>query len=227
MLASAIHQNTQHAEEFTHDGGVQRLSDRAPVTNDEFVERSASYLVADTVGSVVSEYGELGTKIASLAALRWIPGYRSELALISLSRAYTRRCMDRGGRWTSGVHLLWWTRAKLIQEPIPELSPTDFRLQSGASLARQTELAQWRLIMLRLTFVSDIGSHAAVEQTESGVHHPVSHLSDLAERAAEATELPSVRKLTQWVRRHGVPALNDALPESAYRQISRALHDPW
>jgi hypothetical protein len=217
MHGSALEQREKHRKTYRRDDGAQRLADAEHVDNGEYVERDSSHLKSDSVGAIVAEYGELGTKIESLSQLRVLPGYRAELAMLSLARAYTNRCCELGGRWTSGIHLLWWTRMKLAADPVPSLGAGDFRYQSSASLARQQELAQWRLMTLRLVFISDVGSLALAEG------HRVSQVSNLADRAAEDTELPSVQKLKTWIKRYGIPLLDDAFPESSYRQLAIEL----
>ena len=48
--------------------------------------------------------------------------FRAELAMLSLGRAYVNRCGARGGRWISGLHLLWWTRPDSVP-PLVTTSP--------------------------------------------------------------------------------------------------------
>ncbi|MFH1465596.1 MAG: hypothetical protein ABIO70_14510 [Pseudomonadota bacterium] len=187
----------------------------APV-NGGYLESDPSLLRGDRVGAAVADYGFLPSKIASLVQLREIPGGRAELAMLSLGRTYVRRCMSREGRWTSGVHLTWWTQERLASDP--ELTPADFRLQSFTTLRRQAELAQWSIVMLRLTFLSDIASYAVQGRDEVGA------LVDLAEEAA-AEAGTSLRKLLRYVRARALPQLRGALPEARYRQIAAELHE--
>ena len=218
MLASADQQRLQHGAVYARNDGVQRLVDQLAVDNGEYVEPDSRYLDDDSVARIVVEYGELDTKIESLAQLRVVPGYRAELAMLSLGRSYAYRCCELGGRWTSGLHLFWWTRDKLEREPVPQLLSSDLRYQSAASLKRQVELAQWRLMMFRLVFISDIGAHAERDG------HPIMGLADLAERAAEETETPNVHKLRTWIRTRALPEIGSLMPEKQYRRMARELH---
>jgi hypothetical protein len=45
--------------------------------------------------------------------------------MLSLGRAYTNRCVERGGSWTSGIHLLWWTRRRLVEAEVFDPTPWD------------------------------------------------------------------------------------------------------
>ena len=216
LLDSALATNKEHRKVYETDG-PRLVTDGTNVGNGEYVERSTDLLRKDDVGEVVADYGEYGTKIESLAQLRTLPGIRAEIAMTCLARGYTKRCCDRGGRWTSGVHLLWWTRRRLEEEPKPKVELADLRYQLPVALKRQVELATWWVMMLRLIFISDVGSHARSEG------HPISKMSDLAERAAADTEIPSVRKLATWIRKTALPELNEALPEGTYRKLAREL----
>jgi hypothetical protein len=174
---------------------------------------------ADSVAAVVSDYGQLDTKIVSLAQLKMVPGCRAELALLSLSRGYVGRCVERGGSWTSGLHLLWWTGERLSEEPKIELN--DLRAELPLPLDRQIEIAQWAVIMLRLTFVSDVGYHALA------MRHKVSKLASLAEDAAIQVDTLSPARLLRWIKREGVKRFGAALSERTYKQLRKDLHqDP-
>ncbi|NUP99532.1 MAG: hypothetical protein HUU35_06725 [Armatimonadetes bacterium] len=223
-LARAAAEKRLHQAVYSSQEGVQRLSDGAAVTNGQFVSPDTAALRADPVGAVVADYGEYGAKIESLAQLRALRSPRAELAMLSLGRAYVDRCMARGGLWTSGLHLLWWTRQRLTDEQVPELAVTDLRYQTAASLERQLDLSRWWLLMLRLVFISDLGAHSLSGASEAGEPGHLSALSDLAEQAAAATQIPSSRRLATWVRRTGAPLFDRCLPETRYRQLASALH---
>ncbi len=184
--------------------------------NGQLTDVASELLFGDAVAETVGDYGELGSKIESLAQLRRLEGARAELALLSLARGYVARCVSRGGLWTSGLHLFWWTVVRLADEP--ELDPArDFWLQTDASLARQVELAKWSQVMLRLSFLSDVIGYAKRQ-------HPLADIGDLAERAAAETGAVSLRRLLAWVRRKGEKLVSDVLPEGEYRRLARELH---
>jgi len=172
-------------------------------------------LATTPVGVAVVEYGTLETKIGSISQLRFLTGCAPELALMSLARGYVNRCVENKGRWTSGLHLVWWTRSRLLEEPRVDVN--DLRTESSAPLARQVELAQWSLIMMRLLLISDVASYADKNER-------ISRLSTLAERAAERSGALSVKKLLQWLKRDGERAFDDALPEKRYKQLAADLH---
>jgi len=220
LLNSAKEFQHHHFELFQDRDHVINLSDREPVSNGEFIEEDSSFIRNDAVADVVADYGEYDTKIESLAQLRSLGTIRSEFAMLSLGRAYTDRCITRGGTWTSGLHLFWWTKRRLIESEVPEPSPADFRYSAASSLKRQIELSVWSLLMFRLTFVSDVGSHAE----NSG--DPIRELSTIAEQAALDTEVPSKRKLLSWIKNVGKPLLENAMPEARYRTITGQLRSP-
>lgn len=172
-------------------------------------------LASDPVGTVAIEYGTLGTKIASIQQLRFLEGVRPELAMMSLGRVYVNRCCEKEGAWTSGLHLVWWTRRRLLDEP--EITVRDLRMESPAPLARQVDLAKWTILMTRLLLISDVASYAAKGER-------MAKLASLAERAAEDTETLSAKRLLGWIRREGSRVFDAVLPERRYRQLAGALH---
>lgn len=173
-------------------------------------------LQRDRVAAAVTSYGRLDTKIESLAQLSALDGSRADIALLSLGRVYIRRCHERGGKWTSGLHLLWWIRNRLVIEPSIEVQ--DIRVETAIPIARQIELAQWSILMLRLTVISDLGSYAAEEG------HSVKALADLAEAAAVETRELSFRKLLRWITSSGMRRVHKAISEDEYERLSRELH---
>jgi hypothetical protein len=219
LLKSSEAFNFQHKRIYLIDDGVQRLSDREQVTNGEFLSKDTRILRSDAAGDAVADYGEYDTKIESLAQLRNQATLRSEFAMLNLGRAYTRRCMQRQGNWTSGVHILWWTRRQLASE-MPPVKIGDLRYISAASQERQQELVQWSLSMFRIVFISDIGAHAAARNDEFG------KLESIAEVAAEDTETPSLRKLQKWIRSKGIPWFDSVMSESKYRAVVSTLIRP-
>lgn len=218
MIASARSQQETHRLSFGRVDGVQLLRTADPVDNGMYLERDTSFLRQDRVGDAVADYGELGSTIESLAILRGLRTLRGDLALLSLGRSYTNRCVSRGGRWTSGIHLLWWAQQRLQEQPVPKVEPEDLRYATATKLERQVDLAQWSMLMLRLVFISDVGSHAATQGDEVG------QLADLAERAALESQTLSARTLARWVKNKGIAAINAALPERRYNELAVELH---
>lgn len=219
LLDSALAFSQRHQQSFTCTQQVQKLADQEPVATSDYIEASAAYIRHDKVAEAVADYGEYGTKIESLAQLRALGTFRAELAMLTLGRAYSRRCIQRGGQWTSGLHLLWWTKRRLQETAVPAPEPNDFRYQTAGSLERQVDLASWSLLMSRLVFLSDIGAYAAAN------NDPVAKLREIAERAAAETEIPGKKRLSRWIKKVGLPIIEDVLSESRYREIASTLRE--
>jgi hypothetical protein len=181
-----------------------------------FVDDDSESITPDPVSESVLDYGELGTKIESLAQLRQIEGARAEIALLSLSRAYANRCFARDAKWTSSIHLLWWTRRRLSS--MPSISANDLACELPISIKRQIEIATWSVLMLRLLFISDVGEYARPSRAR------VARLRTLAEDAAMATSTIVPDKLLRWIRRTGLKRFDDAFPEEVYRRLASELH---
>lgn len=195
---------------------VQSVHTAAPVATElEFVDPDTQTLESDVVGSAVADYGALGSKIATLAQLKTIPGVRAELALLSLGRAYVRRCVMRQGPWTSGLHLLWWSRQRLADAPDVRIS--DIRRQTAARLERQAELAAWSVVILRLRLIADVAASAPKEEG-------IFPLVDLIEAAAEASETPDLPTLLQWLKGEGARRVEGAFPVERYKWWRTELH---
>lgn len=220
LIQAAKAFNDQHRKTFSQPDCVQSMTDGKVVSNGEFIEQSTAFIRHDKVADIAADYGEYDTKIESLAQLRALNTFRSELAMLSLGRAYTDRCVRRGGRWTSGIHLVWWTRRKLLEPRTAEPDPRDLRYATCGSLDRQIELASWSLQMSRLVFLSDIGVHA--QSSSDGVEK----LQSIADQAATDTEIPSNNRLTKWIKKVGLPLIEEVLPESRYRSLAAELHQP-
>jgi len=213
----ATEQRTLHQARFS-PAMVVRLTSSITPANGGYTSTAPADLkqiASDEVGAAVLDYGRLASKIGSLAQLRWLPGSRPEVALLSLGRAYVDRCMVRGGRWTSGVHLFWWTRRRLLDWPRVEVH--DLRAEGTASLARQVALAEWSVIMMRVIFISDVGSHARRDDAE------MAKLASLAELAAEGAPDLSPKRLLGWLKRHGSKLVHQALSEDRYEQLAADL----
>lgn len=202
-----------------HGASVQflRPSDKTP-KQAGFVGTESSAGQLDSVVEIVSQYGDLDTKIESLAELRQVPGVRSEIALLSLGRAYSNRCFVRDHSWSSGIHLIWWTRKRLDEEP--EVRAGDIRVELSLSLERQVDMAKWFVLMMRLLLISDVGFYA-----KQNSQRRLSALAGMAERAAEETDRLSPAVLLRWIRRTGIEIFDRALSEASYRRIRRGVRE--
>jgi hypothetical protein len=213
-LKSAEEANCRHGRVYPREK-VSLLS-RDSLNGDVLAEQDSSLVSTDSVGDAVAQYGGLDAKIESLAQLRSIPGARAELAMLSLARSYVQRCVARRGAWTSGLHLLWWTRRRLAEEP--QLQASDIRLSLPVSSQRQVELAKWSIVMLRLAYVSDVGEYA------KRTRHRVARLATLVEDAARATQSLNLRRLLSWIKAEAVPKFDRTLPRDEYARLARLLH---
>jgi len=222
-LASVRRESELHRKQFTND--VVLLRTKLPGNGAASEkERDIDLLREDEVGEAVTDYGQLGAQIESIAQLRKISGVRAELAMLSLSRAYVYQCVERKGSWTSGIHILWWTRQRIGDEP--DVRVEDLRHSNSLPLTRKVELARWSIIMLRLTFIADVASHAAESE------HPIARLSNIVDGAADAVNTFNTRRLLGWTKRVALKEINKVLPRSQYMELARELHRrdesaPW
>lgn len=218
LFETAERESGIHRSRFS-EKHVANLFDRTPANGSTTSARPSDIGLVrrDAVGNLVADYGRLATKIVSLAQLRMLEGGRAEIALLALGRSYVRRCVSRGGLWSSGVHIAWWTRQKLGTEP--DFTIKDLRVEAPIPARRQLELARWSTIMLRLVFLSDLGFHAKTAR------HRMRGLASLPEEAAAATGSLSPTKLLKWVRRNALPRFNWALSEASYAKLCDELGD--
>ena len=201
----------QRHKSYYDDNALYQIQSRKNVSKDIlYADSDPAHLFGNSTGSIVAEYGIDGAKIGALASLRRTPGALAELAWVSLGRSYIRRCTLRDGTWTSGLHMLWWTKERLASPPRLEIA--DFRYQTQTSLERQEELAVWSLVMLRLTLISDIGASAADKGHEIGAVAP------FAEEAAESAST-DLKKLLRWISKNAVPILSKVLSWEKYSKI--------
>jgi hypothetical protein len=220
-LPSARAQQVAHRRRYSRMEGVQNVRTAEPVDNAGLIEQDTAFLRRDPVGDAVADYGAIGSKIESLALLKGMGTFRGDLALFSLGRSYANRCVGRGGRWTSGLHLLWWARQRLATDPVPDVRPEDLRYTTATSLDRQVDLAQWSILMLRILFISDVGRHA------EGQGDGVGRLADFAEQAAEESRTVAARTLARWVKGKGLAAIDAVFPYERYVTLATELHrDP-
>ena len=173
-------------------------------------------LTSDPIGAIAFDFGTLGSKIESLAMLRNTAGARAEVALSSLSRAYVANCVSRNGRWTSGIHLYWWTKSRLAEEP--QIAASDIRTVGGVQLSRQVALTAWSVVMLRLTLIDDIAEHAASQGDSFG------RARGLLNKAAEDVQSFNIKTLTRWIQSTALPALDKQLPYKTYVKLANDLH---
>ncbi|RZT58243.1 hypothetical protein EV283_0010 [Sphingomonas sp. BK036] len=205
-----------HSKAYADDK-IVRLTTGLEVASDaSAAARDVNIIRSDIVGESVVDYGYLDSKIESLAQLRGIRSARSDIALTSLGRAYVQNCARRGGRWTSGIHLFWWTKKRLAE--VPQLRVEDIRYAGHIQLSRQTDLAAWSVMMFKLYLLDDIVSYAGIQNDVLGRE------SGIANSAAIAVPTFNVRKLSAWISRELLPALEARLDYERYSELSRELH---
>ncbi len=199
----------------------------------EYLSKDRS-LLQETVSATVAEYRRYA-RIATFAQLRRTPGARADLALASLGRVYVKNCMTLDQKWTTGINLFWWVRERCENETEPDLRyEHDIRYEMPCAPERQLGLAKGSLLMLRLSFLSDVGTYAMQspqrEEDDALVVREASErvatLSSLADDAAEATgtEWQQVR---DWLRDVGLKRIDAALPRADYEAIQTVVHrDP-
>ncbi|MCK5797680.1 MAG: hypothetical protein KAI47_10880 [Deltaproteobacteria bacterium] len=216
LLASAQQEAKQHSAHYSPAFVALVDGSRANGSTTTTSPKDVAQLKKDPVANIVVEYGRIGTKILSLSQLRMLRGGRAEIALLSLARSYVRRCVQNGGAWTSGVHVSWWTKNRLAEEPSFEVS--DLRVETALPVRRQIDLAKWSTVMMRLVFLSDLGKYASNDRSR------VKSLASLPEEAVIATGSLSPRRLLAWVKRHALPKFEWALSEQSYARLCDNLH---
>ena len=217
-LHRAVEVNGHHKDYYNSDGQIVDLL-RQELASTLISNKAADHaaLRKDTVGELVSDYSQFKSKIAFLAQLKRAEGARAELALLSLSRAYVNNCFNNDRKWTSGIHLYWWTKSRLADEPVIRVD--DIRFTDGLDLSRQHEFVSWSLIMLRLTFITDIAAYAS----ESGDR--LGEARGLLDEAAYENHSFNIHKLTRWMKREAVPFLDKLFSEDRYCELAKELHD--
>ncbi len=205
-----------HAARYPQDTIVRIYGEDEAVEEVSADEKDLDSLRQDPVAEAASDYGLLNSRIESLAQLKALPGARAEVAMLSLARGYVRNCVMRGGAWTSGLHLFWWTKKRLAE--MPDIGVNDLRTTDGIPLSRQVELTAWSIVMLRLTFIDDMAFYAADSQ------HPVGKATGLLQRYAGSATSFSMPRLAKWIKAEALPILDQALPYQEYRELSAELH---
>uniref|UniRef100_UPI0040561CF6 hypothetical protein n=1 Tax=Candidatus Electrothrix sp. TaxID=2170559 RepID=UPI0040561CF6 len=215
-VSRAIEVSVIHKTHYTPEY-IARLHDGRCYTPDvSNNEKDKEHLRKDVIADIVVDYGELGSTIESLAQLKAIPGARAELAMLSLGRGYIANCMSCGGKWTSAVHLYWWSRRRITE--IPEIKVEDLRSAGATQLARQADLTSWSLMMLRLTFIDDIATYANQQDDALGT------VSNLPEQAALALDSFNLRTLSKWLKKEAAPQLDARLSHLRYTELAKQLH---
>jgi hypothetical protein len=207
---------TVHSEAFSENKIVRWMDNTELDSDSSDSDKDLAVLRRDAVGNAVSNYGYLDAKIESLSQLGVMRTARSDVALMSLGRAYVSNCVNQGGSWTSGIHLYWWTKSRLAD--VPNVAVDDLRFVGSTQLARQTELTSWSIMMLRLSFVDDIVEYAGQEGDEIG------RARGLLNQAAMAVSVFNVRKLGNWIRKEIIPSLDAHLDYRRYSKMARELH---
>jgi hypothetical protein len=205
-----------HGRHYSSDGVIRIADNGFHERDSSHDEKDMDILRRDSVADAVTDYGELGSTIESLAQLKAMPGARAELAMLSLARGYLNNCASRNGKWTSGLHLYWWSRQRLAE--IPEIKVEDFRSVGATHLSRESDLTLWSLIMLRLTFVEDITVYAHQQGD------PLGRVESLTEQAASALDTFNLRALSRWLKSQAIPQLDACLSQARYAELARELH---
>lgn len=192
---------------------ISGIEEKRDVSSDD---KDLLSLRQDSVADAALDFGLLGSKIESLAQLKAMPGARAEVAMLSLARGYISNCMERNGKWTSGLHLYWWTRSRLTD--IPDVEVRDIRAVGATQLARQQILIAWSVVMLRLTLIDDVVEYAAIQDD------PIGKAKGLLDRAAESTQTFNLRSLSKWLKAEAIPIIDSRLSYARYVELSQELH---
>jgi len=208
----ALEERTLHRKAFP-ENKIRDLHDRAIASDRGLAEAPNGELSTDPVADEVLGYGKLPSKSATLAALRRIAGARAEVAFLSLGRAYFANCVSRGGPWTAGGHLLWWTLERLLEVPV--VGPEDLREPIGAPLRAFLEIGRWRIVAMRLALLADVGNRAGDD--------PVGRLPDTLRKAMTVTKPGSATHLLGWLRRNH-RQFTHAMSRSRYEELRGVWH---
>jgi hypothetical protein len=205
-----------HAARYSKEVIVRIYGDEIAKREVSSDQRDINSLGTDRIGGLVSDYGVLNSTIESLAQLNMLNEARAEVAMMSLARGYVYNCVGRGGNWTSGLHLFWWTKKRLAE--IPDIPVKDLLTTGGTQLSRQVDLTAWSVMMLRLTLIDDIVEHAVAQ------NYMVGDARGLLQKCAEAVQVFNIKRVGKWMRAEALPALDKMLPYEKYKELSRKLH---
>lgn len=216
LAKSATAERVLHAKTYPPDRVVTVARPDMLAAKKGFAEKAnGQQLPADPVVEEAQNYGQLDSKIGTMAALHRIPGARAEVAMLSLSRSYFRNCVSKKGSWTAGMHLLFWTLGRLDQEPA--IAATDIRGPIAFSLARTIAVARWTLIAFRLAFIGDVGEAAEKEGDKAG------KLALLPSNAVRAVPGINPDGLLAWLSTSR-PRWSSALSPHRYAMLKKELH---
>ncbi|WP_149574805.1 hypothetical protein [Xanthobacter oligotrophicus] len=214
-LARAQEVAAVHAKVYDEDK-IVRITDNCEIGGDVSASgKDIKILRGDAVAGAVLDYGFLNSKIASFAQLKSMATIRSDVAMASLGRAYVKNCVSRGGKWTSGIHIYWWTKKRIAH--IPELMVRDLRYSESIQISRQAELAVWSVMMLRLSLLDDIVGYARQQNDEVGDEGGITN------RAANEVQVFNLRKLSKWILKELLPALDSRLDDKRYNELASEL----
>jgi hypothetical protein len=206
-----------HATKYPRDIVIRIISETEDERDVSTNDKDISSLRQDMIADVVLDFCLLDSKIESLAQLKALSGARAEVAMLSLARGYINNCcMQRNGKWTSGLHLYWWTKTRLVN--IPDVQIQDIRTVGVTQLARQQTLIKWSVVMLRLTLIDDVVEYAATQ------NDPIGKAKGLLDKAAESRQTFNLRALSQWLKTEAVPFLDSKLTYERYTELSQELH---
>lgn len=209
-----VQQVSEQHNKFYPSPEIIRLADKQPAVREvSGSDKDLEYLCKDKVGELVADYGALNTTIESLARLDDVAGARAELARLSLSRCYVQNCIHRNGKWTSGLHLYWWTKSRLHE--LPDIDIKDLRSTADLSLDRAVMFNQWSIIMLRLLFIEDMAAYA--------VGDPLASAQGIIDKAALSVPDFNIRKLLKWLQREAGPSLDKYMDRKRYAELAKQL----
>lgn len=215
-IERAIATNKIHANFYKSTDIVKINKDPADKNDYSTATKEINFLRKNNISDAAVNYGALSSKIESLAMLNQISGAKSELAFLSLSRGYANNCFNNDQKWTSALHLFWWTKSRITTDP--EINFEDIRF-SNLRLSKQSELLSWSIIMLRLTFLDDVAWYA--KKTN---YSPLGELVGIPSRVTSAVQSFNSKKTLSWIKNNLLPTINEALPYEEYKRISNTLH---
>ena len=215
LANSAKAQQKRHREDFTEKHVVLLRSPKTRALDAHLAEEPNGQLPHDAVVEEVTSYGLVDSKIGTMAALRRVSGARAEIAMLSLSRSYFSNCVRRGGKWTAGVHLAYWTLDRL--EDDPQIEATDIRGPIAYSLGKTIAIGKWMVVALRLALLSDVGARA------KSANDPAGRFVKLVSQAVASARVDAPDKVRASLKRTR-KLWRGALSEERYGELRKRLH---